>query len=105
MPLDCIDIFKHPSDPNTFYGVYHVMIPSISNFYTFLAKSPDGLNNWEKVVLLEKHASQAKIWLNPNGEDILMAYESSPGFNGNNLAVVHYSSLEDMKFGKSTADI
>lgn len=35
--MDCIDIFKHRSDPDYFYGVYHVMDPSISNFVSYLA--------------------------------------------------------------------
>lgn len=35
--MNCIDIFKHRSDPDYFYGVYHAMDPSISNFVSYLA--------------------------------------------------------------------
>lgn len=85
--MDCIDIFKHRSDPENFYAVYHTMDPSISNFKTYLARSKDGMDQWETITMLEKYSSQAKVWVSPTSDDILFAYEASPGFNGNNIII------------------
>ena len=73
--LDCISIFKHKSNPDTYYGLYHAMDASISNFILYLAESKDGLTNWKDIRELDKFASQGKTWTNPNGDDIVVAYE------------------------------
>lgn len=95
--MDCIDIFEHRSDPDYYYGVYHTMDPSISNFKSYLARSKQGMDQWETITYLENYASQAKVWVSPTTDDILFAYEASPGFNGNHIVIKQYSSLNDMK--------
>ena len=75
---------------------------AISNFVTYLARSKDGLNDWEPINFLEKYSSQAKIWVSPTSDHILFAYEASPGFNGNNIIVKQYNSLDDLKKRKSS---
>lgn len=85
--MNCIDIFKHRSDPDYYYGVYHAMDPSISNFVSYLAWSKNGLDNWEPLTYLEQYSSQGKVWISPNSDDILFAYEASPGLDGNNIVI------------------
>lgn len=55
--LDCISIFKHKDDPNNYYGLYHSLDASISNFNLYLAKSKNGINNWQDVRLVDQYAS------------------------------------------------
>ena len=45
-------------------------------FSVFLGMSEDGLTGWSNDVKLASGASQAKVWLNPDGPDILVAFES-----------------------------
>ena len=92
-----LDIFKHKQDPDYYYGVYHTTDLKISNFVIYLARSQNGLDDWETVTVLQASGSHAKVWVSPNTNDILMAYESSPGFDGNNIAIKHYKNLESMK--------
>ena len=101
--MDCIDIFKHRSDPDHFYGVYHALDASISNFITYLGRSKNGLDGWEPMATLATYASQGKVWTDPNSDAILFAYEYSPGFNGNNIIVEQYDSLIKMA-GSSPSD-
>ena len=63
--LDCISVFKHKSDPNNYYGLYHEMDSSISNFNLYLAKSPDGIHDWQDLRMLDHFASQGKAWVDP----------------------------------------
>lgn len=44
------------------------------------------------------------MWINPNGNDILLAYETSYGIHdgGNHLAVYHYKDLDVLKSGIPT---
>lgn len=55
--LDCISIFKHKSEPDTYYGLYHALDASISNFNLYLVSSKDGLNDWHDVKMLDHYAS------------------------------------------------
>lgn len=55
--LDCISIFKHKDDPNNYYGLYHALDASISNFNLYLAKSKNGINGWQDVKLIDQYAS------------------------------------------------
>ena len=43
--LDCISIFKTNDEPDMYYGLYHAMDASISNFNLYLVKSKDGVSN------------------------------------------------------------
>jgi len=58
--LDCISIFKHKDDPDHYYGLYHSMDSSISNYILYLAKSKNGVNNWQDVKMLYKFGSQGR---------------------------------------------
>lgn len=85
--MDCLVIFQHRSEPENYYSVYHTMDSTINNFITYLARSKNGMDNWELLTKLDEEASQVKIWLSPNSDDILVAYEASPGFRGNFIVV------------------
>lgn len=85
--MDCLVIFQHRSEPENYYSVYHKMDHTINNFITYLARSKNGMDNWELITMLDEEASQVKIWLSPNSDDILVAYEASPGFRGNFIVV------------------
>ena len=52
-------------------------------FTLFLGQSGNGLYNWQKVVKLSDHSSQPQVWLNPDGDDILVAFETYQN-NGKN---------------------
>jgi len=65
-------------------------------FNTFLARSPDGLNNWEQIVILQDNASQGKVWINPDGHDILLLFETAAN-DGNYISIKHYKNLASMK--------
>lgn len=73
----------------------------MKNFYLYLARSPNGLNHWENVVLLERRGSQGKVWVDPVGDHILLAFEESPDgiYTGNNIKVNHYENLDQLKLG------
>jgi hypothetical protein len=60
--LDCISIFKDKEDPDHYYGLYHAMDASISNFNLYLAKSKNGINNWHDIKLMDQYASQGRTW-------------------------------------------
>lgn len=49
--------------------------------------------DWETVILLQADATQGKIWLNPKGNDILLAYEIMQTDDGNHIAIKHYKDL------------
>lgn len=63
------------------------MDANISNFRVYLGKSKNGIDGWKPLAHLEDYASMGKVWTSEVSDDILMAYESSPGFNGNNIIV------------------
>lgn len=90
---DCIDVFWHSQQPGITLGVYHQMDPDQIGFSLYLGYSRDGLNDWFTITRLEKDASQGKVWLNPNGTDVLLAYETADGFGGNFVAIKHYKDL------------
>jgi len=50
--LDCIDIFKHKDDPSNYYGVFHEMDADTQDLHMYLAKSNDGLKDWQQIVKL-----------------------------------------------------
>lgn len=74
------------------------MDASISNFNLYLVKSKDGVSNWEDVRLIDQFASQGKSWVNPKGNDIIVAYEqSNKSFSGNSIRLKHYENLSALK--------
>ena len=83
--LDCVDIFKHPQDPDNYYGVFHEIHKEQILNYIYLAMSEDGLTNWQQIVTLQGYASQGKVWVNPKGNDILLAYESTAEYDMNRI--------------------
>ena len=40
-----------------------------------------------------------KVWLNPNGDDILLAFERTQEYGGNHIAIRHYANIFDMIIG------
>lgn len=95
--MDCPNFFQHRSDPDYFYSVAHKMDPTIHNFVLYLSWSKNGIDNWEPVTELEREASQGKVWLSPDSDDILLAFETSPGMNGNHIVLKQYPNLQAMK--------
>lgn len=92
-------MFKHKDDKNHYYGLYHTLDPSISNYNMYLAKSKDGINDWQHITMLDQYASQARSWIAPNGKDIVVVYENSrkAGDSSNYISLKHFESLEDLK--------
>lgn len=85
-----------------YYGLYHAMDASISNFNLYLVKSKNGVNNWQDVKLIDQYASQGRTWQNPKGDDIIVAYEqSNASFSGNSIRLKHYENLAALKQGKA----
>jgi hypothetical protein len=72
------------------------MDAGIANFKTFLGRSKNGIDKWEPLVLIADSASMGRVWLSDSSDDILFAYESSPGFKGNNIVMRQYTSLDAM---------
>ena len=98
--MDCLDVFEHKSDKDYLYGIYHTFDHDVSDFVTYLARAKKNSGSWKIVTKLEIHSSQAKIWLSPNSDDILFAYEASPVYDGNHIEIIQYSSLEDIKINR-----
>ena len=95
-----MSFFKHKSDPHTTYGIYHQIDASISNYIMYLVESKDGLDHWHDVRKIDLFASQGKAWLNPNGEDIVIAYEQSNAtWGGNSVRLLHYKNLAELREG------
>ena len=103
--MDCLVIFQHRSDPDHYYSVYHTMDYTINNFITYLARSKNGMDNWELITALDEEASQVKVWLSPDSDDILLAYEASPGFKGNFIVIKQYPNLEALTHRKASETI
>ena len=52
--------------------------------------------------MLDKFASQGKVWMNPNGDDIVVAFEqSNKTFGGNSIRLKHYENLAVLKKGQA----
>ena len=97
MGADCIDIFNHPSQPGTSFGIFHqVDDPNMKTFSLYLAQSADGLTNWSTVAKLQNEASQGKVWVNPKGEDVLVVYETTNEELGNNIVLNHYQDISSL---------
>lgn len=60
---------------------------------TYLARSPNGLDNWHTLTTLQLYASQPQIWLNSWSDDILLVFEYAPPNCGNNHVIYQYTSL------------
>ena len=78
---------------------------TINNFITYLARSKNGMDNWELITALDEEASQVKVWLSPDSDDILLAYEASPGFKGNFIVIKQYPNLEALTHRKASETI
>ena len=93
--LDCIDVFEHRQRPGQFFGVFHQISNDYESFNLYLAESADGLHDWKVVSLLQENASQGKVWLSPDSNDILLAYETTFGYDGNHITIKHFRNINE----------
>ena len=78
-----LDIFKHREDPNNFYGVFYSIDLENAIFTIYLARSSNGLDDWISISTIQGSAYNPKVWVSPDTNDIILAYESNPGYNHN----------------------
>lgn len=80
-----------------YYGLYHSIIDGYG-YKLFLGQSLD-LQNWERVSLIDEHASQGKVWVFDNGSYLLMYEVQDPRNSDNFIRLRYFMDMNAVKSG------
>ncbi|MGC6466564.1 MAG: hypothetical protein ACON5N_13350 [Akkermansiaceae bacterium] len=92
--MDCLEVFQAPNR-GAIFGVYHTMKDKV--FSVHLAQTKD-LTEWEHVVVLDSHASQAAIHQTAEGAFMIALEKDAP--NSCWIRLLHYPHFASLIQGK-----